>query len=108
MQEIRIIPKANARFFEIQYIYEAECIQRNLNTNNALALDLVSTISSQRISNSGQSFIIGFEKTEIDQSVVQQRKCPFAIDKDKQHSSRKPTNRSEKAVARNRNNKVTI
>ena len=40
VKEIRIIPKANARFFEIQYIYKAECIQRNLNTNNALALDL--------------------------------------------------------------------
>ena len=40
VKEIRIIPKANARFFEIQYIYEAECIQRDLNTNHALALDL--------------------------------------------------------------------
>lgn len=40
VKEIRIIPKANARFFEIQYTYEAECIQRNLNKNNALAIDL--------------------------------------------------------------------
>ena len=40
VKEIRIIPKANARFFEIQYVYEAECIQRNLNPNHALALDL--------------------------------------------------------------------
>ena len=39
VKEIRIIPKADARFFEIQYTYEAECIQRNLNTTNALALD---------------------------------------------------------------------
>ena len=40
VKEIHIIPKANARFFEIQYIYEAEYTQRNLNTSNALALDL--------------------------------------------------------------------
>ena len=40
VKEIRIIPKANARFFESKYIYETECIQRNHNTNNALALDL--------------------------------------------------------------------
>ena len=40
IKEIRIIPKADARFFEIQYTYEAECIQRNLNTSNALAIDL--------------------------------------------------------------------
>ena len=40
IKEIRIIPKAKARFFEIQYTYEAECVQRNLDKNNALALDL--------------------------------------------------------------------
>ena len=40
VKESRIIPKANARFFESKYIYETECIQRNHNTNNALALDL--------------------------------------------------------------------
>jgi tetratricopeptide (TPR) repeat protein len=38
VKEIHIIPKAKARFFEIQYVYEAECSQRNLNTNNTLAL----------------------------------------------------------------------
>lgn len=36
VKEIRIIPKANARFFEIQYIYEAECVQRNLGALNIL------------------------------------------------------------------------
>ena len=40
IREIRIIPKADARFFEIQYCYEAECIQRNLNPSNALAIDM--------------------------------------------------------------------
>ena len=30
IKEIRIIPKANARFFEIQYTYEVACVQRNL------------------------------------------------------------------------------
>ena len=58
IKEIRIIPKANARFFEIQYIYEAECIQRNLNTNNALALDLGINNLVTAVSNVGKSFII--------------------------------------------------
>ena len=40
IKEIRIIPKAYARFFEVQYTYETECIQRNLNPNHALAIDL--------------------------------------------------------------------
>lgn len=40
IKEIRIIPKVNARFFEIQYTYE-ECIeQKKLNNQNALAIDL--------------------------------------------------------------------
>ena len=62
IKEIRIIPKANARFFEIQYIYEAECIQRNLNTNNALALDLGVNNLVTAVSNSGKSFIIDGKK----------------------------------------------
>ncbi|MBQ7738310.1 MAG: hypothetical protein IJT59_01460 [Desulfovibrionaceae bacterium] len=40
IKEIRIIPKSNARFFEIQYIYKTEIIQRNLDQNNALGMDL--------------------------------------------------------------------
>lgn len=39
MKEIRIIPKQNARFFEIQYIYEEIEGQSNLNKNHALAID---------------------------------------------------------------------
>ena len=38
VKEIRIIPKLNARFFEIQYVYETEFIQRNLNKNNIMAI----------------------------------------------------------------------
>ncbi|MGN8656968.1 transposase [Catenibacterium mitsuokai] len=58
MKEIRIIPKADARFFEIQYIYEAECIQRNLNTTNALALDLGINNLVAGLSSKGETFII--------------------------------------------------
>ena len=58
VKEIRIIPKANARFFEIQYTYEAECVQRNLNPNNALALDLGINNLVTAVSSNGNSFII--------------------------------------------------
>lgn len=36
IKEIRIIPKANARFFEIQYTYEVEPEQRNLNQSKPI------------------------------------------------------------------------
>lgn len=105
IKEIRIIPKANARFFEIQYVYEAECIQRNLNTNNALALDLGINNLVTAVSNIGKSFIIdGKRLKSINQWFNKENACLQSI-KDKQHFGRKPTNR-QKAAARNRNNKV--
>ena len=105
IKEIRIIPKANARFFEIQYIYEAECIQRNLNTNNALALDLGINNLVTAVSNIGKSFIIDGKRLKSINQWFNKENARLQSIKDKQHFSRKPTNR-QKAVARNRNNKV--
>ena len=105
IKEIRIIPKANARFFEIQYIYEAECIQRNLNTNNALALDLGINNLVTAVSNIGQSFIIDGKRLKSINQWFNKENARLQSIKDKQHFGKKPTNR-QKVAARNRNNKV--
>jgi len=105
IKEIRIIPKANARFFEIQYIYEAECIQRNLNMNNALALDLGINNLVTAVSNIGKSFIIDGKRLKSINQWFNKENTRLQSIKDKQHFGRKPTNR-QKAAARNRNNKV--
>ena len=105
IKEIRIIPKANARFFEIQYIYEAECIQRNLNTNNALALYLGINNLVTAVSNIGKSFIIDGKRLKSINQWFNKENTRLQSIKDKQHFGRKPTNR-QKAAARNRNNKV--
>ena len=105
IKEIRIIPKANARFFEIQYIYKAECIQRNLNTNNALALDLGINNLVTAVSNIGKSFIIDGKRLKSINQWFNKENTRLQSIKDKQHFGRKPTNR-QKAAARNRNNKV--
>lgn len=105
IKEIRIIPKANARFFEIQYIYEAECIQRNLNTNNALALDLGINNLVTAVSNIGKSFIVDGKRLKSINQWFNKENTRLQSIKDKQHFGRKPTNR-QKAAARNRNNKV--
>lgn len=105
IKEIRIIPKANARFFEIQYIYEAEYIQRNLNTNNALALDLGVNNLVTAVSNSGKSFIIDGKKLKSINQWFNKENARLQSIKDKQHLGKKPTNK-QKAAARNRNNKV--
>lgn len=105
VKEIRILPKANARFFEIQYIYEAECIQRNLNTQNALALDLGVNNLVTAVSNTGKSFIIDGRRLKSINQWFNKENARLQSIKDKQHFGKKPTNR-QKAIARDRNNKV--
>ena len=105
VKEIRIIPKANARFFEIQYIYEAENIQRNLNQNNTLALDLGINNLVTAVSSEGKSFIIDGRRLKAINQWYNKRNAYLQYIKDKQHLGYKPTNR-QKANTRNRNNKV--
>ncbi len=105
VKEIRIIPKANARFFEIQYIYEAGHIQRNLNTNNALALDLGINNLVTAVSSTGKSFIIDGKKLKSINQWYNKQNTHLQSIKDKQHIGKRPTNK-QKANARNRNNKI--
>lgn len=105
IKEIRIIPKSNARFFEIQYIYEAECIQRNLNKNNALALDLGINNLATAVSNKGKSFIIDGKRLKSINQWYNKENARLQSIKDKQRYGYRKTNR-QKAILRNRNNKI--
>ena len=105
VKEIRILPKANARFFEIQYIYEAECVQRNLNTQNALALDLGVNNLVTAVSSTGKSFIVDGKRLKSINQWFNKENARLQSIKDKQHFGKKPTNR-QKAIARDCNNKV--
>lgn len=105
VKEIRIIPKAKARFFEIQYIYEDECVQRNLNTNNALALDLGVNNLVTAVSSNGRSFIIDGRKLKSINQWFNKENARLQSIKDKQNYGKKSTNR-QKAIARDRNNKA--
>lgn len=105
VKEIRIIPKANARFFEIQYTYEAECIQRNLNKNNALAIDLGINNLATCVTSAGKSFIIDGRRLKSINQWFNKENARLQSIKDKQHFGKKTTNR-QKAIARDRNNKV--
>lgn len=64
IKEIRIIPKGKARFFEIQYIYEVEKIQRKLNRKKFLAIDLGVNNLVTAVTNKGKSFIIDGKKVK--------------------------------------------
>ncbi len=105
VKEIRIIPKANARFFEIQYIYKAECIQRNLNKNRALALALGINNLVTAVSSDGNSFIIDGRRLKSINQWFNKKNARLQSIKDKQGLGKKTTDR-QKAIARDRNNKV--
>lgn len=105
VKEIRIIPKANARFFEIQYTYEAECVQGNLSKDNALALDLGINNLVTAVSNNGDSFIIDGKRLKSVNQWFNKENARLQSIKDKQRFGKKSTNR-QKAIARNRNNQV--
>lgn len=105
VKEIRIIPKANARFFEIQYIYEAEYIQRNLNKSNALALDLGINNLVTAVSSKGKTFIVDGRKLKSINQWYNKENARLQRIKDKQHFGKRTTKR-QNIIARNRNNKV--
>lgn len=105
VKEIRIIPKAKARFFEIQYTYEAEYIQRNLNTDNVLAIDLGINNFVTAVSSEGRSFIIDGRRLKSINQWFNKENARLQSIKDKQHFGKETTNR-QKALARDRNNKV--
>lgn len=105
IKEIRIIPKSDARFFEIQYTYETECTDRNLNRSNALALDFGVDNLVTAVSSSGCSFIIDGRRLKTVNQWYNKENARLQSVKDKQHFGKKRTLRQQKLL-RNRNNRV--
>ncbi|MCK1999912.1 transposase [[Brevibacterium] frigoritolerans] len=58
ISEIRIIPKYNARYFEIEYVYEKQVENVELNPNEALSLDLGIDNFVAGVDTLGNSFLI--------------------------------------------------
>ena len=104
IKEIRIKPKCNARFFEIQYTYEVECIQRNLNRQNALAVDLGINNLVTAVSNTGSTFIIDGRRLKSLNQWYNKENARLQSIKDKQHITKR-TNR-QKLLSRKHSNRV--
>ena len=105
IKEIRIIPKSKARFFEIQYIYEIEEVQSNLDKKQVLAIDFGINNLATCVTSQGKSFIIDGRKLKsINQWYNKENKRLQRI-KDKQGYKANYTNRQLKNVMK-RNNKI--
>ena len=104
IKEIQIIPKFNARFFEIQYTYEIEEENINLNTNNALAIDLGVNNLCTCVTNTGKSFIIDGKKLKSINQFFNKYNAKLQSIKDKQNIKRKT--KQQYLISRKRKNRV--
>lgn len=105
IKEIRIIPKSNARFFEVQYTYEVKEVQSNLNKNKALAIDFGVNNLCTCVTNTGESFIIDGKRLKSINQWFNKRNAYLQSIKDKQDVKVKYTKRQNSNL-RDRNNKV--
>ena len=104
IKEIRIIPKQHSRYFEIQYTYEVEEVQRELNENNALGIDLGIDNLCTCVTNNGASFIIDGRKLKSINQYYNKTNAKLQSIKDKQKIKR--TTLRQKRIARKRNNRI--
>ena len=104
IKEIRIIPKQHSRYFEIQYTYEVEEVQRELNKENALGIDLGIDNLCTCVTNTGVSFIIDGRKLKSINQYYNKINAKLQSIKDKQKIER--TTLRQKRIARKRNNRI--
>lgn len=104
IKEIQIIPKFNARFFEIQYTYEIEEENINLNTNNALAIDLGVNNLCTCVTNTGKSFIMDGKKLKSINQFFNKYNAKLQSIKDKQNI--KWQTKQQYLISRKRKNRV--
>ena len=104
IKEIRIIPKQHSRYFEIQYTYEVKEIQRELNENNVLGIDLGIDNFCTCVTNAGASFIIDGRKLKSINQYYNKINAKLQSIKDKQKIER--TTLRQKRITRKRNNRI--
>ena len=104
IKEIRIIPKFNARFFEIQYTYEIQEEDIKLNTNNALAIDLGVNNLCTCVTNTGKSFIVDGRKLKSINQFFNKQNAKLQSIKDKQNILRQT--KQQFLISRKRKNRV--
>ena len=104
IKEIRIIPKQHSRYFEIQYTYEIEEIQRELNKENVLGIDLGIDNLCTCVTNTGASFIIDGRKLKSINQYYNKINAKLQSIKDKQKIE--GTTLRQKRITRKRNNRI--
>ena len=106
IKEIKIIPKYNARFFEIAYTYEVEDVSKiNLDKTKALAIDLGVNNLCTCVTSDGDSFILDGKKLKSYNQWYNKENARLQSIKDKQKLGKSSTKR-QVSLLRKRENRV--
>lgn len=106
VKEIRVIPKNNARFFEIQYIYEVEENVNNLDKTNILAIDFGVNNLATCVTNSGKSFIVDGKHLKSINQRYNKNLCKVQSIRDKLLGTKRKLTKAEFLLINKRNNRV--
>ena len=105
VKEIRIIPKSDGRFFEIQYTYEAGSdIREELDINKAISIDVGINNFATCVTSEGRSFILDGRRLKSINQWYNKNNSRLQSIKDKQHISVKTKQQSR--LERKRNNQI--
>ena len=105
VKEIRIIPKSDGRFFEIQYTYEAYSdIKEELDLNKALSIDVGINNLVTCVTDHGKSFILDGRRLKSINQWYNKNNSRLQSIKDKQHITVKTKQQS--SIERKRNNRI--
>ena len=105
VKEIRIIPKSDGRFFELQYTYEAGFhIKETLDLNKALSIDVGIHNLATCVSSEGRSFLLDGKRLKSINQWYNKNNARLQSIKDKQHISVKTKQQS--SIERKRNNRI--
>lgn len=105
IKEIRIIPKSNGRFFEIQYTYEANPeIKEELDFNKALSIDVGINNLATCITHEGHSFILDGRRLKSINQWYNKNNSRLQSIKDKQKIV--STTKQQSKLERKRNNQI--
>ena len=105
VKEIRIIPKSDGRFFELQYTYEAGFhIKETLDLNKVLSIDTGINNLAACVTSEGHSFILDGKRLKSINQWYNRNNSRLQSIKDKQHISVKTKQQSR--LERKRNNQI--
>ena len=105
VKEIRIIPKSDGRFFEIQYTYEAGSdIREELDINKAISIDVGINNFATCVTSEGRSFILDGRRLKSINQWYNKNNSRLQSIKDKQRILNKTKQQS--SLERNRNDRI--